>query len=154
MKVQEYLRERDVPFEVMEHEPTYDAQHMAHAVHVHGQEVAKTVLLRANHGYSYVVAVLPATHRINLRKVSKMLGDAEIELATEIEISEHCPDCEFGALPPFGWKYGMKTIVDESLTKDEEIVFEGNTHAEAIRMKYSDFYRLAEPLVGSFAYKA
>jgi Ala-tRNA(Pro) deacylase len=48
----------------------------------------------------------------------------------------------------------MKTIVDESLTKDEEIVFEGNTHVEAIRMKYADFYRLAEPLVGSFAYRA
>jgi Ala-tRNA(Pro) deacylase len=154
MKVQEYLREKDMPFEVMEHEPTYDAQHMAHAVHVHGQEVAKTVLLRANHGYKYVVAVLPATHRINFKKVSEMLGGAAIELATETEVGEHCPDCEFGALPPFGWKYGMKTIVDQSLTTDAEIVFEGNTHAEAIRMKYADFYRLAEPLVGSFAYRA
>jgi Ala-tRNA(Pro) deacylase len=154
MKVQEYLREKDVSFEVMEHEPTYDAQHLAHAVHVHGQEVAKTVLLRADHGYKYVVAVLPATHRIDLRKASELLGGANAELATEMEIAEHCPDCEFGALPPFGWQYAMKTIVDQSLAKDEEIVFEGNTHDEAIRMKYADFHRLAEPLVGAFAYRA
>jgi Ala-tRNA(Pro) deacylase len=154
MKVQEYLRERGVPFEVLEHEATYDAQHLAQSVHVHGQEVAKTVLLRANHGYSYIVAVLPATHRINFKKVSELLGGATIELATEIEIGERCQDCELGVLPPFGWKYGMKTIVDESLTKDEEIVFEGNTHHEAIRMKYADFCRLGEPLVGSFADRA
>ena len=97
---------------------------------------------------------MPATHRIDLGKVSQMLEGANVELATEIEIGERCPDCEFGALPPFGWKYGMQTIVDESLTKDEEIVFEGNTHEEAIRLKYADFRRLAEPLVGSFTYRA
>jgi Ala-tRNA(Pro) deacylase len=154
MKVQDYLRESHVAFEVLEHEPTYDAQHMAHAVHVHGRDVAKTVLLRADHGYRYVVAVLPATHRLDLEKVGALLGGAKAELATEMEIGEHCPDCEFGALPPFGDKWGMKTIVDESLTKDEEIVFEGNTHQESIRMKYADFRRLAEPVVGSFAYRA
>lgn len=153
MKVQDYLSEHNVEFEVLPHEPTYDAQHMAHAVHAPGSEVAKTVLLRANHGYSYVVAVLPATRRIDLKKVGEMLNGANVELATEIEIAEHCPDCEMGALPPFGWKYGMETLVDESLTKDAEIVFEGNTHRESIRMKYADFYRLAEPLVGSFSYR-
>ena len=150
MNIQQYLQQEDVPFEVLEHEPTYDAQHMAQAVHVSGYEVAKTVLLRANHGYKYVVAVLPAPHRIDFKKASEILGGAELELATEIEIAEHCPDCEIGALPPFGWKYGMKTIVDESLTQDEEIVFEGNSHHEAIRIHYADFHRLAEPLVGSF----
>ena len=82
-----------------------------------------------------------------------MLNGAKVELATEIEIAEHCTDCEMGALPPFGWKYGMETLVDESLTKDEEIVFEGNTHRESVRMKYADFYRLAAPLVGSFSYR-
>jgi Ala-tRNA(Pro) deacylase len=154
MKVKDYLEQSHVAYEVLEHEPTFDAQHMAHAVHVHGREVAKTVLLRADHGYKYVVAVLPATHRIDLEKVSALLGGARAELASEIEIGEHCPECEFGALPPFGWKWGMKTIVDESLTKDEEIVFEGDTHTESIRMRYDDFYRLASPLVGSFAYRA
>jgi Ala-tRNA(Pro) deacylase len=153
MKVQDYLTEQDVDFEVTTHEPTYDAQHMAHAVHAPGGEVAKTVLLRANHGYSYVVAVLPATHRIDFEKVSELLNGASVQMATEIEIAEHCPDCEMGVLPPFGWKYGMETLVDESLAQHDEIVFEGNTHRETIRMKYADFHRLAEPLIGSFAYR-
>jgi Ala-tRNA(Pro) deacylase len=154
MKVQDYLQERNIQFDVIEHEPTYDAQHMAQAVHVSGYEVAKTVLLRADRGFAYVVAVLPATHRIDFERAGTLLGGAKLELATELEIAEHCPDCEIGALPPFGWKYGMQTIVDESLTDDEEIVFEGNTHHESIRMKYSDFHRLADPLVGSFAYRS
>jgi Ala-tRNA(Pro) deacylase len=152
MKVRDYLRDSDVAFEVFVHEPTYDAQHMAQAVHVSGYEVAKTVLLRVDHGASYAVAVLPATHRIDLEKAGELLGGASVELATEIEIAEHCPDCEIGALPPFGSKYGMRTIVDEALTHDDEIVFEGNTHRESIRMKFSDFERLADPKVGSFAH--
>ena len=68
-------------------------------------------------------------------------------MATEIEMAELCPDCEIGALPPFGSQYGLKTVVDESLVADEWIVFEGNTHAEAIRMKFADFCDIEHPLV-------
>ena len=111
---------------------------MAQALHVHGQDVAKTVLLRANGGYRYIVAVLPPTKRIDLELAAGALGGSKLELATELEIAEHCPDCEIGALPPFGSQYGMKTLVDESLCEDGEIVFEGNTHEEAIRMKFTE----------------
>ena len=151
MKVQELLQERDVSFEVTPHRATYDAQRMAQALHVHGQDVAKTVLLRANGGYRYIVAVLPATKRIDLELAGGALGGSKLELATELEIAEHCPDCEIGALPPFGSEYGMKTLVDESLCEDEEIVFEGNTHEEAIRMKFSDYRQLEQPLIVRFA---
>ena len=151
MNVKDYLGEQGVPFEVLEHRPTYDASRLAQAVHVSGYEVAKTVLLRADGDYAHVVAVLPATHRVDLGKVSKALGGSRVELATEAELAKHCPDCEIGALPPFGWKYGMETLVDESLTADEHIVFESNFHCEAIRMTYEDFHRLAQPLVVAFA---
>ena len=151
MNVINFLTQHSTAFDVIEHPPAYDAQRMAQAVHTAGKEVAKTVLLRADHGYKYIVALLPAPLHVNLSKVSSSLGGSEIELATEADLSQHCPDCETGALPPFGSQYDMQTIVDDSLTKDEYIVFEGNTHQESIRMKYESFARIEEPLVMSFA---
>jgi Ala-tRNA(Pro) deacylase len=147
VKVQEFLNERHVIYDVLSHEPTYDAQHMAHAVHVPGVEVAKTVLLRANHGYRYMTAIVPATKKIDFDIASRSLGHCELRLATEPEISEVCPDCEFGILLPFGSQYGVKTIVDSSFEKQPDIVFEGNTHKESIRVKFADFCRLESPLI-------
>ena len=151
MRLADFLSEKSVEFDLIPHRATHDAQRLAATLHVSGREVAKTVLLRANGGFKYVVAVLPANKSIDLARLSKMLGGSHVELATEIEISQHCPDCEFGALPPFGSEYDMTTIVEKSLTEDEEIVFEGNTHEEAIRMKFEDFRHIEEPLIGSFA---
>ena len=151
MNVQEFLNGRKVKYKAIAHRDIYDAQRLAQELHTPGREVAKTVLLRADHAYAYVVAVLPATKTIDFKKVSAALGGSEIELATELEIKEHCPDCEIGTLPPFGSQYGMQTLVEESLAKDEEIVFEGNSHHEAIRMRYDDFHQIEEPLVAKFA---
>jgi len=151
MNIVNYLETKKVPFALETHSDTFDAQHLAHALHVPGHSVAKTVLLRANHDYAYVLAVLPATHRVDLQRLSQVLGGANVQLATEVEIGKHCPDCEFGVLPPFGSQYALNTIVDESLVSDQEIVLQGNTHHEAIRMKYRDFYKLEHPLVASFA---
>jgi Ala-tRNA(Pro) deacylase len=151
MNVCNFLKDRGVAFEVLPHQPAYDAQHLAQSLHVPGCEVAKTVLLRANHRYGYMVAVLPATRRIDLERLSRQLCGCELELASEAEIAEHCPDCEFGVLPPFGSQYAMTTVVDESLANDPEIVFEGNTHEEAIRMRFRDYMRVEEPLILAFA---
>jgi Ala-tRNA(Pro) deacylase len=82
--------------------------------------------------------------------VSKLFGGSKVELATEFELQKHCPDCEFGVLPPFGSRYGAQTIVDTSLTEDEDIWFEGSTHEEAIRMKFAEFCRLEQPLIAPF----
>ena len=150
MKVSQYLEDNHVDFDVLPHERTFEAQRMAAALHVPGQEVAKTVLLRADSGNMYVVAVLPAHKSVHCERASRLIGEA-LELATENEISQQCPDCETGALPPFGSHYNFKTIVDRGLAEDYEIVFEGNSHDEAIRMKFEDFFRLEEPLLGTFA---
>jgi Ala-tRNA(Pro) deacylase len=146
-----FLQRRRVPFEVVTHPAAFDAQHLAQALHTAGREVAKTVLLRANHGFRYIVAVLPATHRIDFEMLREFLGGVHLELATEVEIAERCPDCEFGVLPPFGSHYGAETVVDEALTKDEYIWFESDSHTEAIRMKYSEYYDVEHPLVARFA---
>jgi len=151
MNVVKFLEHGRYQFERVPHRPTYSAQHLAHELHVPGREVAKTVLLRADGGYEFVVAVLPASKKIDFKKASSLLGGSKLELATEIEIGAHCPDCDFGTLPPFGSRYGMKTIVDSSLADDEDIWFEGNTHDEAIRMKFEEFRLLEQPLVAPFA---
>lgn len=151
MNVQEFLSDKQVGYAAITHRDVYDAQRLAQELHTPGREVAKTVLLRADSGYAYIVAVLPATKTIDFAKVSAAYGGSKIALATEIEIKEHCRDCEMGALPPFGSQYGLKTLVETSLTLDEEIVFEGNTHHEAIRMRYEDFHRIEAPLVTKFA---
>jgi Ala-tRNA(Pro) deacylase len=152
MNVAKFLENEHYKFERVQHAPAYSAQHLAHELHVSGREVAKTVLLRANGGYEFVVAVLPASKKIDLERASKLFGGATLHLATEIEIADHCPDCDFGVLPPFGSRYGMKTIVDSSLAEDESIWFEGNTHEEAIRIKFEDFRRLEQPIVAPFAF--
>ena len=151
MNLTDYLRQQQVAFRVLTHQDTYDSLRLAEALHVPGRMLAKTVLLRLDHGFRYAVAVLPATHLVDLEAVSRMVGGAHTELATEIEIAQHCPDCECGSLPPFGTMYGMETLLDESFLEAEELVFEGNTHHEAIRMGCVDYLRVENPLTGDFA---
>jgi Ala-tRNA(Pro) deacylase len=151
MDIPEFLEQQHCSYSVMEHPTTYTAQEMAQELHVPGREVAKTVLLQTDGQHDFVVAVLPAHKLVDLRRVSNLLGGSQVSLAREEEIAAHCPDCEPGALPPFGSRYGMKTIVDESLAQDEEIVFQGNSHHEAIRMRFDEFQNLENPLVAAIA---
>ncbi len=151
MNIASFLENQKCWFEQVSHQPTYSAQRMAGTLHVPGREVAKTVLLRVRPKQDYVVAVLPANMELDLNRAADLLEVKRVELATESEIATFCADCEFGALPPFGSRYGLKTIVDASLAEDDVIVFEGNTHHEAIRMKYDDYCQLEKPLVASFA---
>lgn len=151
MNLVKFLEERGITFELLPHRDTYDAQHLAQALHVSGHQVAKTVLLRADSGYTFLVAVLSATRKIRMDKASAALGGARLELGTERELAEHCPDCEFGVLPPFGSQYGMRTLVDDELSLGEWILFEGNTHHEAIRMRFADFQQLENPLIAPFS---
>lgn len=150
MNVQKFLKSQGVPFDVVEHRPTFDAQRMSQAMHVSGHHVAKTVLLRLPHD-RYAVAVLPAADEVDLSQVAELLGVDWVELANEEELANCFPDCEVGARPPFGSQYHMQTVVDGQLTKDRDILFEGNRHDEAIKMNYVDFERLEQPLVGSFS---
>src|SRR5205085_8172829 len=124
MNVQKFLEQRNVLFQMLDHAPTYAAQRLAQVGHVSGEEVAKVVLLRADDGF--VLAVLPATRSVNVARVRELVGAATVKLATEPECGQCFPDCELGALPPFGSKYGLRTLVDRSLSEDDEIVFEGN----------------------------
>jgi len=147
MNVQEYLASKNVPFEVLKHQTCDTAHQLAHSVHVAEHAVAKTVMLKADRGYAFIVAIVPSDCDVDLDKVGQALGGSQIEMATEEDIDEHCPECAPGMLPPFGSNYELRTIVDQSLAEQDEIVFGGCSHEEAIRMRFEDFQQLEEPLI-------
>ncbi|MBL9094554.1 MAG: YbaK/EbsC family protein [Planctomycetaceae bacterium] len=151
MNIRDFLTKKNIRFETLHHERAFDAQHLAHAIHIPGAQVAKSVMLRVNGGYKYVAAILPATHEINLAKLSQAVGGSAVQLADEHELIARCRDCEAGVMPPFGSQYGLETLIDPSVIANEYIVFEGNGREEAIRMSYRDFYALEHPTVVEFA---
>ena len=149
MIVQEFLNEKHVPFEMIDHRPTYDAKSLARATHVAGKHVAKAVVLKVDG--QCVLAIVPATHSIDFQKVRSTLDADSVQLASETECGDRFRDCEFGARPPFGAAYLMRTLIDKSLLGSDEIVFEGNTHRQAIRMRLRDFQNIEHPQVASFS---
>lgn len=134
----------------MTHTTAYTAQGAAATMQISGKELAKSVVLRA--GEEMILAVLPAPNHVRLDKLAAEVGKS-VWLASEQEFCNLFPDCEPGAMPPFGSLYNLPTYVDESLAADEAIVFNAGTHRDAIRMRYDDFVRLAKPKVCSFAQK-
>ena len=148
MRIKNHLDERKIPYVSLTHPQTYTAQGTASTMHIPGQEVAKTVVVKA--GSQYCLAALPASRRLSLEKLGNILG-SPAQLATESEFSSLFPDCDLGAMPPLGEIYNLPVYVDESLAADREIVFNAGTHQDVIRMKFTDFARMAQPMVCSFA---
>lgn len=149
MTICDFLKGQHVGFETLLHRPASSATMFAQSVHVPGRMVAKTVLVRAGSGYA--AAVLPATHRIDLDRLAAAIGVDHLEIATEDEVEAVFRDCERGALPPFGRRYGILTVVDAGLAEAGEIAFEGNTRFEGVRMTYRDYEAIEEPRRARFA---
>jgi len=147
-RLKDFLDENPIPYSVMTHTTAYTAQGAAVTMQISGNELAKTVVLWA--GEDMILAVLPAPNHVRLDKLAAELGKP-VRLASEEEFNNVFPDCELGAMPPFGSLYNLPMYVDESLAADEMIVFNAGTHRDAIRMRYEDFARLAKPTVWSFA---
>lgn len=137
--VQNHLNREGVRYEVITHEHTRDSNHSARAAHVPGDQLAKCVMLEDGEGY--VMAVLPATHKVDLGAVHRQLN-RKLGLATDRELADLFKDCEPGALPPLGRAYGMETILDESLNASRDIYFEAGDHVALIHVTGKDFLRL------------
>jgi Ala-tRNA(Pro) deacylase len=150
MELLNYLEKRQCPFKRIPHHPMFSAQRLAEELGVKGAEVAKPVLLRTEHGGFYVVAVVPASKRINLSVASQLFNMGPLQFATEIEIAERFGDCEFGVVSPFGARYGIHTLVDSSFAADGHLYFEGTTHSEAICVAFTDYQKIEKPTVGRF----
>jgi len=151
MNLLAYLEKRGCPFTRIPHHPMFSAQRLAEELGVKGAEVAKSVLLRTKHGGFYVVAVVPATKQINLAAASRLFRMGPLQFASETEIAERFPDCEFGILSPFGARYGIHTIVDSSFALDGWMYFEATTHSEAICVSFANYQKLEKPTIGRFA---
>lgn len=130
-KLREYLEAQNVRHDVVEHPRTMTASRTAQAAHVPGARVAKAVVL--HDGAGYLVAVLPATHRLELDALQDRLG-RRLNLATEAEIGKIFDDCETGAVPAIGAAYGLQVLCDESLASESEVHFEAGNHVELVRV--------------------
>lgn len=144
-RLHEYLTSQHVPYETIKHTPAYTAQEIAAVSHVPGKDFAKTVIVKVDGKLAMVLE--PAHSRVNLERLRKQVAANKIELASEHEFKSRFPECELGAMPPFGNLYEMDVYVDKTLTQDEQIAFNGGTHAEVVKMAYKDFDRLVHPKV-------
>jgi len=148
-RLESYLRENGVPFQVQEHRAAFTAQRVAAAEHVSGKVVAKVVMVMADG--KPAMLVLPAPQRVDLTKAAAALGAKEVRLAREEEFASLFPDCEVGAEPPFGNLYGLPVYVDRELAKDETIVVEAGTYTETISLRFADYQRLVQPTIADLS---
>ena len=150
-KLIEFLNHNKVRYEILHHPEAFTAQELAAIEHVKGKLHAKVVMVKTDG--AQLMAVLPADHRVDLEKFEKLTGKPAA-LATEADFKALFPDCAIGSMPPFGGLYGVETYVDASLSQNEMIVFEAGTHSDAMKMRYGDFARVANPKVADFAVKS
>jgi Ala-tRNA(Pro) deacylase len=134
--LEKYLQKQGVDYDIMAHPRSYTSMDTAQVSHVPGDHLAKSVLLRDAQGY--LVAVVPATHRLDLDRLGRLL-DRPVQLATETEVGALFGDCDFGAIPPCGTAYGLETVVDDALIRQREIWFEGGDHEELVHVDGAQF---------------
>jgi len=147
--LKEYLDKHNVKYIVVSHSPAYTAQGIAALAHIPGKELAKTVVVKLDG--KLVMAVLPASFHVDLGRLKEATKAKAAELASEDEFKGRFPECETGAMPPFGNLYGIEVFADENLTNDKEIAFNAGSHRELIRLAWEDFEKLAKPKVIRFA---
>lgn len=148
LRLRSYLDSQQIRYTSLIHSGAYTMQEVASVTHIPGRDIAKTVILFADD--RLVLAVVPASKQVSLTHMKEVLGASNLILATESEFLAAFPDCEVGAMPPFGNLYGMKTYLDETLI-GHEMLFNAGNHRELIRMSWDDYFRLAQPQVVSIA---
>lgn len=148
-KLETYLRENQVAYQIQHHPRAFTAQDVAASEHIPGRMLAKVVMVFADGRITMLV--LPAPERVHLPEVARVLGAPEVRLAEEAEFAGLFPDSEVGAMPPFGNLYNVPVYVDKTLTEDDTIYFQAGTHTDTMSLKYEDFARLVKPQVVSFS---
>jgi len=141
--LKEFLDENDIKYVSIMHSMAFTATDIAKSVHIPSRELAKTVIIRVDD--ELAMAVIPANYKLDLNILKQTLDTENIELAREAEFTSRFPDCEVGAMPPFGCLYDMNVYVAESLSEDEKIAFNAGSHLEVLQMDYKDFENLVKP---------
>ena len=146
--LREFLDRNRIKYVVISHSPAHTAQEVAASAHIPGRAMAKTVIVKLDGRLT--MAVLPSSEMVDLERLADAAFAQRAELADEDEFRDRFPDCELGAMPPFGNLYGMDVYVADSLAEDEEIAFNAGSHTEVIRMPYPDYARLVKPRILRF----
>ncbi len=144
-QLKNFLDNNHVKYTTITHSPEYTAQEIAASAHIPGKELAKTVIVKIDG--EFAMAVLPATTHLSLSRLRTAAGVGDAEIASEKEFEKLFPDCELGAMPPFGNLYDMPVFAAEELTEDDKIAFNAGTHSELVQLAYSDFEKLVHPKV-------
>jgi Ala-tRNA(Pro) deacylase len=144
-KLKEFLDSKGVKYVVIKHSLAYTAQEIAASAHVRGREMAKTVMVKIDG--KLAMAVLPASRMIDVDRLKEGAGAGRVQIAGEEDFRGAFPECELGAMAPFGNLYDMEVYVSPDLAEDEEIAFNAGTHTELFRLAYKDFERLVRPTV-------
>jgi Ala-tRNA(Pro) deacylase len=147
--LQTFLDSHQIKYVTIRHSPAYTAQEIAASAHIPGKQLAKTVIVKLDG--QLAMAVLPASDRVDVERLKAAAGARTVALANEQDFQDRFPECETGAMPPFGHLYGLDVWVAARLAEDEEIAFNAGDHTELIRMAYRDFDRLVQPKVGQFS---
>ena len=150
-KVRSFLDSHQIKYLVISHSLAYTAQGVAALAHVSGKKLAKTVIVKIDGILAMVV--IPASFHVDPERLRKLTGAQTVEIATESEFKDAFPDCETGAMPPFGLLYDMPVYADVSLAENDEITFSAGTHRELVRMNWDDMLRLVNPTVGEVAFQ-
>lgn len=148
-KLKDFLDREHVRYVTIIHSRAYTAQEIAASAHIPGKELAKTVMVKLDG--KMAMAVLPASYRVDFELLKKATGAKTAELATEKEFKNMFPDCEVGAMPPFGNIYDLQVFAANSLREDEEIAFNAGSHTELMKLSFSDFERLSKPVFLKFS---
>jgi len=144
-KLKEFLDTKGIKYVTISHSIAYTAQDIAASANISGKELAKTVIIKIDGRFAMVV--LPASCRIDFELFGQRLGAGKVELAAEHEFENMFPECDIGAMPPFGPLYGMEVYMSERLREDKEIAFNAGSHTELIKMAFHDFEQLVKPKV-------
>jgi Ala-tRNA(Pro) deacylase len=144
-RLKDFLDSHGIKYVAISHSLAFTAQGIAALTHIPGKELAKTVVVKVDG--TLAMAVVPASRRVDLALLKAAAGARTVELASEEEFQERFPDCETGAMPPFGNIYGMIVFADESLTHDKDIAFNSGSHWELIRMGWHDYEGLVKPRI-------
>ena len=150
-KLKAYLDEANVKYVTISHSNAFTSQDIAASAHVSGKEFAKTVMIKIDRVMA--MAVLPASYHIDFDTLKGIFRTRNVTLATEPEFKDRFPDCELGAMPPFGNLYSMAVYVADSLAQNKDIAFNAGSHTELIRLSYDDYRRLVKPRILQFSWK-
>lgn len=140
-RVEDYLKQNAVEFELLAHKATGSTHESAHAAHVPDNHLAKAVMVHDDQGHAMVV--LPGNAWLRLEMLNNASGRA-FKLDEESELTDLFPDCTPGAVPPLGTAYGLETYLDEALTTLADVYLEAGDHRHLVRVDGSDFARLSQ----------